>query len=350
MAKKTNKKVKSAGLLVFSTFLLVLMFILVFYNSMVITVPSGHVGVYYDWLLGGTDVRHVYGEGVHLILPWNRMFLYDCRSQKADYDVTVLVAGGLKVVVHSSIIWRVRPDSAAQLHVSAGPDYQNILISPAMTAAIRSAAGLQPDLYSEAFSAYTFEEDVLTYVQQFLNNGVFNFQAVLFREIELPERMLAAINEKFAAEQGVLEQRYNVQRAYENFKQRYIDAEGIRIAARIMNEGLTENYLRHEGVDATRRLAESPNAKLVIIGDKDGLPLILNPDTLAGGQSSPASGGGEATPGPEEPRPGLEMESISEYLKRLGGLLGEIGQMPEYDATTLPQASGTSVRRRTEGE
>jgi regulator of protease activity HflC (stomatin/prohibitin superfamily) len=313
---------------------------------MVITVPSGHVGVYYDWLLGGTDIRHVYGEGVHLILPWNKMFLYDARSQKADYDVTVLVAGGLKVVVHASIIWRVLPDSAAQLHVSAGPDYQSILISPAMTAAIRSAAGLQPDLYSEAFNAYTFEEDVLTYVQQFLNNGAFNFQAVLFREIELPERMVAAINEKFAAEQGVLEQRYNVQKAYENFKQRYIDAEGVRIAARIMNEGLTENYLRHEGIDATRRLAESPNAKLVIIGDKDGLPLVLNPDTLAGNPPSVGSASrGEGNLDMEHQPPGLEMEGIAEYLNRLNGQLGEIGEMPEYDATTLPQTSGTSAIR-----
>jgi hypothetical protein len=184
-------------------------------------------------------------------------------------------------------------------------------------------------------------------VQQFLNNGAFNFQAVLFREIDLPERMLAAINEKFAAEQGVLEQRYNVQKSYENFKQRYIDAEGVRIAARIMNEGLTENYLRHEGIEATRQLAESPNAKLVIIGDKDGLPLVLNPDTLAGNPPAltPAPGEGEAPPGLEYLRPSLEMESISEYLNRLNELVGEIGQMPEFDAATLPQASGTSIIR-----
>lgn len=335
------KKTKNAGLLILTTVLLSLMFILVFYDSMVITVPSGHVGVYYDWFLGGTDLMHIYNEGVHLIPPWNKMFLYDCRSQKADYDVTVLVKGGLKVVVHSSIIWRVIPDSATQLHVSAGPDYRNILIAPAMTAAIRSSAGLQPDLYSEAFNAYEFEEDVLTYVQQFLNNGAFNFQAVLFREIELPERMLTAINEKFAAEQGVLEQRYNVQKAYENFKQRYIDAEGTRIAARIMNEGLSENYLRHEGIEATRRLAESPNTKLVIIGDKDGLPLILNPDSLVtaptAGTSTPADGAGV--------QPGLELESINEYLRGLSEQLERIGEMPEYDAGTLPQTSGTSVIR-----
>jgi regulator of protease activity HflC (stomatin/prohibitin superfamily) len=263
------------------------------------------------------------------------MFIYDCRSQKQDYDVVVLVEGGLRVVVHSSIVWRVITDSAPQLHVSAGPNYQNILIAPAMVAAIRSSAGLQPDLYSQAFNAYAFEEDILAYVQQFLNNGAFNFQAVLIREIVLPDRMLSAINSKFEAEQGVLEQRFHVQRAYENFRQRYIDAEGIRLAARIMNEGLTENYLRLQGIEATKKLAESSNTKLVIIGDKDGLPLILNPESLTTqqpGQTRTQDGTG---------RPSLEMESVTEYLRQLSDLLEEVGQMPGFEAVTLPQASGT---------
>lgn len=188
--------------------------------------------------------------------------------------MVVLVEGGLRVVVHSSIIWRVIQDSAPLLHVSAGPDYQNILIAPAMTAGIRTSAGLQPDLYSQAFNAYAFEEDILAYVQQFLNNGAFNFQAVLIREIELPERMLAAINSKFAAEQGVLEQRFNVQRAYETFRQRYIDAEGIRLAAYIMNEGLSENYLRYQGIEATRLLAESPMPNWLSLATKTGFLLF----------------------------------------------------------------------------
>jgi regulator of protease activity HflC (stomatin/prohibitin superfamily) len=221
--------------------------------------------------------------------------------------------------------------------VSAGQDYPNILIAPAMTAAIRSSAGLQPDLYSQAFNAYAFEEDILAYVQQFLNNGAFNFQAVLIREIELPERMLSAINSKFVAEQGVLEQRFNVQKAYENFRQRYIDAEGIRLAARIMNEGLTENYLRLQGIEATKQLAESPNAKLVIIGDKDGLPLILNPDSLAVQQ--PAEQARRTQQGTGQPS--LDMESVADYLKQLNGLLEELGQRPGFEAVTIPQASGT---------
>jgi regulator of protease activity HflC (stomatin/prohibitin superfamily) len=331
-----GKKTRNAGMMIFAYILLGIIFILVFFERMVITVPPGHIGVFYSRLLGGTDLNHTYGEGLHLILPWDEMYLYDCRSQKEDYDVIVLVEGGLRVVVHSSIIWHVLSDFAPQLHVSAGLNYQNILIAPAMTAAIRSSAGLQPDLYSRSFNARAFEEDILTYVQQFLNKGTFSFEAVLIREIELPPKMLEAINNKFAAEQGVLEQRYNVLKAYESFKQRYIDAEGIRTAARIVNSGLTENFLRHEGIEATRKLAESNNAKLVIIGDKDGLPLILNPDTLT--VSQPA--------GPVEPlesgvSPSLDLDIINRYLSQLNDNVQEIGQIPEFEGETLPQVSGT---------
>jgi regulator of protease activity HflC (stomatin/prohibitin superfamily) len=335
-----GKKARNMGLLAFTYVLLAIMFTLVFFDRMVITVPPGHIGVFYSWLVGGTDLNHTYGEGVHVILPWDEMYLYDCRSQKADYDVIVLVEGGLRVVVHSSIIWHVLPDFAPRLHVSTGLNYQNILIAPAMTAAIRSSAGLQPDLYSRSFNARSFEEDILTYVQQFLNMGTFSFEAVLLREIELPQKLLEAINSKFAAEQGVLEQRYNVLRAYENLKERYIDAEGVRIAAQIVNSGLTENFLRYQGIEATRMLAESNNAKLVIIGDKDGLPLILNPDTLSvnPAASRPAAPVEQSESGVS---PNIEMDGISRYLDQLDTRIQGMGDMPGFVAETLPQASGT---------
>ncbi len=33
--------------------------------------------------------------------------------------------------------------------------------------------------------------------------------------------------------------------------------------------------LKQKGIDATLKLAESPNTKVVIVGGKDGMPLIL---------------------------------------------------------------------------
>jgi regulator of protease activity HflC (stomatin/prohibitin superfamily) len=333
-----SKKAHNLILLLSTYVVLALLFILVFFDRMAITVPPGHVGVFYSRLFGGTNLNRIYGEGLHLILPWDKMYLYDRRSQKADYDVNVLIEGGLVVVVHSSIIWRVLPDRAPMLHTSVGPEYQDVLLAPAMTAGIRSIAGLQPDLYSRSFNVYAFAGEILDYVEVFLENDAFDFDAVLIREIELPPEMVEAINKKFAAEQSVLEQRYNVQRAYENFKRMYIDAESVRTAARIVNQDLSENFLRFHGIEATRKLAESNNAKLVIIGDKDGLPLILNPDTLPAGQ---AATGQERDLFENTDVPTLQLKALSEYLGSLNEALNNPGGMPDFNTDTLPQASGT---------
>jgi regulator of protease activity HflC (stomatin/prohibitin superfamily) len=333
-----GKKARHLGLLLSMYIVLALLFILVFFDRMVITVPPGHVGVFYSRLFGGTNHNRVYGEGVHLILPWDMMYLYDCRSQRANYDVNVLIEGGLVVVVHSSIIWSVKPEHAPRLHTSVGPEYPDVLIAPAMTAGIRSSAGRRPDLYSRSFDVHAFAGEILDYVAKFLDNNAFDFDAVLIREIELPPEMVEAINKKFTAEQSVLEERYNVQRAYENFKRLYIDAESVRTAARIVNQDLSENFLRFHGIEATRKLAESNNAKLVIIGDKDGLPLILNPDTLPAGQ---AATGQERDPFENSDVPALRLEALSEYLGSLNGALDKLGDMPDFKADTLPQVTGT---------
>ena len=47
-------------------------------------------------------------------------------------------------------------------------------------------------------------------------------------------------------------------------------------ANEIINASLTDKILREKGIEATLKLAESPNAKVVVIGNtKDGMPLIL---------------------------------------------------------------------------
>ena len=43
-----------------------------------------------------------------------------------------------------------------------------------------------------------------------------------------------------------------------------------------LNSDITPEYLRLRGVEATRAFADSPNAKTIIMGGRDGLPVILN--------------------------------------------------------------------------
>jgi len=55
-----------------------------------------------------------------------------------------------------------------------------------------------------------------------------------------------------------------------------IEAQGISDFQRIVATGISEQLLRWKGIEATLKIAESTNSKVVIIGSgKDGLPIIL---------------------------------------------------------------------------
>ena len=50
----------------------------------------------------------------------------------------------------------------------------------------------------------------------------------------------------------------------------------LGIDSKIINSSLTPSLLKMRGIEATTKLAESPNSKVVVVGSgKDGLPLIL---------------------------------------------------------------------------
>jgi regulator of protease activity HflC (stomatin/prohibitin superfamily) len=58
-------------------------------------------------------------------------------------------------------------------------------------------------------------------------------------------------------------------------RRRAIDAQGIQDFQNIVTKGITELLLKWKRIEATEKLAASPSAKVVIIGGKDGLPVIL---------------------------------------------------------------------------
>src|ERR1700735_1211747 len=73
----------------------VFLFLLVyFFNSMVISIHPGELGVLWRRLGGGAVVQDVYQEGVHLILPINRMYIYNVRRQRVSDSIDVLTVDG----------------------------------------------------------------------------------------------------------------------------------------------------------------------------------------------------------------------------------------------------------------
>jgi len=264
-------------------------------------IPTGHVGVFYR-IWGGTVTDRNYGEGLHFFLPWNRMFVYDCRIQRQDFSVTALSQGGLQIKVELSAIYNVKKQEAPGLHLLVGPDYAKKVIVPGAIFAVRGIVGNlhQSDIYDN--NPLQIQEQVFELLDEVLQqeDTAISLHGIFVRKIVLPAKMTAAIEAKHEAEQIVYQERYRILQAYERYKKVFLEASTVRMAQKLINTGLTPEYLRYIGIKATRELAASPNAKLVIVGGKDGLPLLLNPDTLHGGETKPPSAKTDGASFPEK--------------------------------------------------
>ncbi len=324
-----------------------------------VTVEAGHVGVYFSRFFGGTVRNKIYMEGLHFIFPWDLMIQYNRRVQSKDYNITALTQGGLSVTVDMSALWLLLPEDVSELHVTTGPDYRETVIDPAVMSAVRSTIGRyeQAELYDG--NPLQLQNEVLELLSETFVNAPFVISAILIREVRLPDQMSAAISEKFVAEQGVLTERYRVLEAIEGFKTNSVNAESTRYEQSVVSEGLSEEYLRYMGIVATMELAKSDNAKLVIIGDKDGMPLILNPDTL---ETSPVLPEGlspeeyirEGEEGGRADRMRETYDNIQENLDMIDGVLGaledefpvagaDIGESALPQDSQVPSAPGEAI-------
>ncbi len=101
-------------------------------------------------------------------------------------------------------------------------------------------------------------------------------EAVLIRNVILPEKLRLAIADKLEMEQQSLKMKYVLQRETQEAERKRIEAQGIADFQKIVSKGINAQLLQWKGIEATEALAESQNAKVVVIGSgKDGPPLIL---------------------------------------------------------------------------
>ena len=73
--------------------------------------------------------------------------------------------------------------------------------------------------------------------------------------------------------------KFVLQKEQQEAERKRIEAQGITDFQKIVSQGLNTQLLEWKGIEATEKLANSPNAKIVVIGNsKNGLPLILGGD------------------------------------------------------------------------
>jgi regulator of protease activity HflC (stomatin/prohibitin superfamily) len=242
------------------------------------TVDSGHRGIVFKTLGGGTS-KEVLGEGMHVIPMWNHVIQYDTRVHEMKEQLVVLSSNGLTIRVDSSLRFRPKPDELYELQTQIGPDYDQKVIGPVVRSEARKVFGrYQPEeIYST--KREEIERQIYDEVLKALEGKHVIVEAILVRDVELPEAIKTAIADKLAEEQRAQKMRFTLDREKQEATRKQIEAEGIAKYQSIVRQGLTQEYLQFKGIEATARLAESSNAKVVIVGSgKSGLPVILGGD------------------------------------------------------------------------
>jgi regulator of protease activity HflC (stomatin/prohibitin superfamily) len=237
-------------------------------------VDSGHKGIVFKTLGGGTS-REVLGEGMHVMPIWNGIIPYDMRVNEMKEPLSVLSNNGLALRVDASVRYRPALEELFELQTQIGPRYADILIGPVVRSEARKVFGRYSpeEIYStkrEQIEAQIFDE-----VTRALQGKHVVVEAILIRDVDLPEAIKTAIADKLAEEQKSQKMRFTLDKERQEAQRKEIEAAGIAKYQGIVRQGLTAEYLSLKGIEATQALAQSANAKIVVVGSpKTGLPVI----------------------------------------------------------------------------
>jgi regulator of protease activity HflC (stomatin/prohibitin superfamily) len=324
-----------------TAFLVALLMIVALWPFVVITVPSGRVGVLwkrfngfdiYCWCFVGRgtllDPRELREEGLHLIAPWDRLFIYDLRLQSASQTINAISKDGVNVTAQMNIRYQLAHRSVAVLHKFIGPQYLDTVVGPEIGSQAREVISkyTAEEVYT---SRDAIQEQVRSSTQKSLGanlnklvqpeameqpdpkhyndflQGAIQILDTLVLSIELPAAIVNAINRQTEQFYLIQEYKFRVEREAEESRRKQIEANGIAAFQQTVSKGISDSYLRWRGIEATLLLAQSPNAKVIVIGSgKDGLPIILNADSAIPGVTPPP--GANGTPAPPAPAPPSE--------------------------------------------
>jgi prohibitin 1 len=242
-----------------------------------ITIGSGEAGVLYKVFDGGvvTDQPPL-GEGFHIIAPWNKVIIYEIRQQELFEKMKVLSSNGLEIQIDASAWYKPITEDLGKLHQEKGENYLERIIQPAIRSAARSVVGRYTPEQLDSSKRDAIQEEIYEETKKILDKQYVQLNEVLVRDVTLPGTIKDAIERKLKQEQESLEYEFRLVTAQKEAERQIIEAQGKADANRILSASLTDKILSDKGIEATIKLSESNNSKVVVIGSgKDGLPLIL---------------------------------------------------------------------------
>jgi regulator of protease activity HflC (stomatin/prohibitin superfamily) len=216
--------------------------------------------------------------GINVVNPMARVVKYSAQTKEHKENMQVLSREGLTIGLELSVLYRLDPDSAASIYKKIfGGDYEEVILVPqfrsisrAVTASFQASA-----LYST--ERERLSESVQAELAKTIGGRGIVVESTPLRNVVLPSQLTEAIEQKQRADQESQRMEFILTKEKQEADRKRIEAKGIADFQTIVAAGISEQLLRWKGIEATEKLATSPNAKVVIVGGgKDGLPVILD--------------------------------------------------------------------------
>lgn len=250
-----------------------------FLFSSIRIVPPAHVGLA---VTIGSVASETSESGIHLMNPLASLVLFSTKTTLFEQANHVPTKEGLTVDLDVAVLFRIDPARARDIYLKLGQDFVTVIIQPELSSAVR---GLTSE--ADAKALYTsgrseMQKKLKAELMTVLEPRGIVLEDVLLKAVTLPSQLTHSIELKAQAEQDSARMEFVLAKERQEADRKSIEARGIAQFQTIVSEGISPALLQWKGIEATEKLAESTNSKVVIMGNsKESLPVILGGDTAA---------------------------------------------------------------------
>lgn len=235
-------------------------------------VRQGEIGV--KRKLGKLD-KKVYQPGAVSYNPFTaKVIKMPIRTMNMEISSNLPSKEGLNVGAVISILYRIKPDQAPNIIENIGVNYEQVVINSVFRSASADVCSkfFAKDMHTAQRSV--IEKEITDRMSSVLADRGFEIQAVLLKNIKLPQGLARAVEQKLEAEQDAQRMKFLLDRERLEAQRKLVEAQGISDAQKIIAEGLSPAILKWKSIEAFKELSKSPNSKIIITDGK--APMLID--------------------------------------------------------------------------
>ncbi|MCE2697761.1 MAG: prohibitin family protein [Nostocales cyanobacterium LE14-WE4] len=245
-------------------------------SRLLVIVPPGNVGIVNSF---GKISDNTLDSGVYVVNPFAKVINFSTRLKDIKENIDTTSQEGLSLNLDVSLQYKLDPQKAAIVYKTIGTDEKQLIISR-----FRSTVRAITANYSASAIYSTKRQEVAQKIDKQLTKEIptlgFIVEQALLRNVKMPETLQTAIQQKLKAEQENEQMKFVLEKERQEAERKRIEAKGIADSQKIIAGGLTNQVLQLRSIEATEKIAESNNSKIVVIGsEKGGIPILIQPES-----------------------------------------------------------------------